>query len=119
MKRDWKLIRRILAALESETGINGDIRRDSIEGYPPEVVGYHIAMLASAGMIEADISRTIGSCHAVARSLTWEGHELMDRIRTDAAWNRIVEKIRDKGLELSFEAVTTAATGIIRGLLGQ
>ena len=117
MKRDWKLIRRILTALESEAVMNGDIRQDSIEGYSTDVVCYHIKLLANAGMIDAEISQTIGSSYAIARSLTWQGHELMDSIRTDALWNRIVLKIQKAGLELSFVAIKTATAGIIRELL--
>lgn len=42
---------------------------------------------------------------------------LLDKMQGDTLWEKITATLKDKGLELSFEAIKTAATVGIENLL--
>lgn len=112
MKRDWELIRQILLELEGKRDSSW-LSPGSIEGYSTEEVSYHFEILKEAGFIKADYKG--GLYWAV--ELTWQGHELLEKIRDRKLWNRIVETVKNRGFSLSFEAIKTVASELIkRGL---
>jgi len=49
--------------------------------------------------------------------MTWEGHELFDKIRTDPFWNKIKTAARERAVPLSFEAIKILAGEIIKNLV--
>lgn len=83
------LIRAILLALEQHPGgfAPGEI---AIEGATPEAVGYHVHLLAQAGLLLASDVTVLssGSPQAKALSLTWQGHEFLDDCRNLDRWQR-------------------------------
>lgn len=118
MQRNWDLIRLILLKLEGLETTSGQVRPDEIEGYDKEVVSYHVRLLMDAGLIEGECSRTMGApLYCVGYALTWEGHELLDRMRDATLWNRIKGVARQKGLDLSLDVIRQAAKALIGGLL--
>ena len=120
MKRDWDLIREIFAALEARDTTHGGLAPDAFPSHGKELVAYHFYLLDQAGLIDADIKKTGNTgIFGIARNLTWEGHELLDKMRSDTLWKKITATLKDKGLELSFEAIKTAATVGIEKLLQQ
>ena len=56
------------------------------------------------------------SCAAV--SMTWEGHELLDKIRSHTLWNKIKAGARERAIPLSFDAVKLLGTEAIKSLIG-
>ncbi|MDE0170740.1 MAG: DUF2513 domain-containing protein [bacterium] len=83
MKRDFKLIYRILCHVERHT--NGPIQVPDIEGYAPEVVHYHVGLCDEAGYLVAGsvgIYEGKRMFNGIER-ITWDGHEALDRLRRD------------------------------------
>lgn len=118
MKRDWELVREILLAVEALESHRQMIRSSSIDGYDPEIAAYHIHMLIQAGLLDGLCSQaTSGPRQCYGRELTWEGHEFLDRIRSQATWSKTLGLIREKGLDLSFETIKSAAGLVVANLL--
>lgn len=118
-KKNWELVRDILAALEGRDTTHGGLSPAQGSGFPPEVVSYHFYILNEAGLIEASCFKPIsGPMDCVGRNLTWAGHEFLDSIRNDTTWNKIKTTAKSKGVDLSFEVIKQAAVVVIKGLLG-
>lgn len=118
MKRDWELVREILTKLEEFDSTQKALYPKDVEGYSEEAVSYHIHLLYQAGLISATISATLnGPISGIATSLTWDGHEFLDTIRTTKSWNRIKEFLLEKGLDMSFEAIKKAGSYVIENVL--
>ena len=118
MVRDWELVRKILSSMEARETTHGGLDPESIEGYKPEVVSYHIYILQEAGLIEARCLKSANApIHCFASSLTWDGHEFLDKIRNETVWAKVKNHIKTKGLDLSFEVIKIAATKVIENAL--
>lgn len=104
MRRDWELIRALLLRLEAEESATAHLVAQPIAGFDADLVGYHLDLLDQAGLI---VARRAGS-QVVAIRLTWAGHELLDAIRRDSVWNRAKGLLREKGLDVSLEALKLA-----------
>ncbi len=108
MKRDWEVIRAVLTEVEelSENQRNTfgyGAPNDHFETDPAKVG--NALLLYRSGFLEAiDCSSNEGS-GIIAPQLTWEGHDLLDTIRSKPLWEQIKTLARDKGLELTFDAV--------------
>jgi hypothetical protein len=79
MKRDWECIRAILVALEEKDGALTHLQPNEVPGFEDEIASYHIKMMIEAGLIEGDCKRG-RVLHCVAICMTWQGHELLDKI---------------------------------------
>ena len=116
MRRDWELIRVILKEIEQRSQRGRISVSRHLGALAPEVVNYHLWLLIDAGLIK-------GTCYGkpfvfyrcYGKALTWEGQGLLDRIRTDEAWNRVKKRLNEKGLELSYEAIVAAGRAVITG----
>ena len=120
MRRDWDLIRLILQRLEEKEAYGEVISPESVEGYDIELVSYHMHILDQAGIIIAKCQEQRsrkGGIYCLAMNLTWEGHELLDSIRSTTIWNKIRKLLREKSIDLSYNAVKTAALKIIKDSL--
>ncbi|MGH8613275.1 MAG: DUF2513 domain-containing protein [Gammaproteobacteria bacterium] len=119
MKRDWDLIRQILFKLEEKPDTRSVVHPNQFPGYDEQTVSYHMHLLHQAGLIEATASAHPNApVFCLARNLTWTGHELLDTIRGDSAWNRIAGLAKEKGLDLSFEAIKQIARHLLSSVLG-
>lgn len=117
MERNWELVRKVLLKLEEQATSTGHLTPDSIDGYDADLVSYHMELMDGAGLIRARCSKAMNrptSC--VGLSLTWEGHELLDRIRTDSMWNRIKGMAREKGVDLSVDVIKLAAKSLLEAM---
>lgn len=106
MKRDMELVRKILFKTE-ETVDNFAEYNIEIEGYTKEQVAYHCALLNDSNFVYDYGSQPVGGeiySFGVGR-LTWEGHEFLDKIRSDTVWNRTKEVITEKGLPMAIDVV--------------
>ncbi|WP_019518458.1 DUF2513 domain-containing protein [Aggregatibacter actinomycetemcomitans] len=52
-----------------------------------------------------------------ALSLTWQGHEFLDKIRNDSVWNKVKSTVQSKSLDLSFDVIKQVATALIGSML--
>lgn len=117
MKRDFELIRRILLHIEKQESDPACVLPEDITGFPPADTSRHIKLMESAGLIDADISQTIGSSWVKATGITWKGYDFLDHIRQDSAWNSVKQTLVKKGLDISIESILAAGASIIRQIL--
>ena len=118
MKRNWELVREILLSLENKESSLDYLEPEQVEGYGSELVSYHIQILDEAGLIEGHCTQAMGSpVHCYAKRLTWIGHEFLDEIRSETVWSRTKSLLKDKGIALSFEAISMAVRAVISSML--
>ena len=99
MKRDMELMRKILLACEELDYDPRYFSRLELEGYTDHQVGYHVILLAQAGyLVEAGFPG-----YGYVHYLTWSGHELLEAIRDEGRWKRVLAQVREKGGGLVFE----------------
>ena len=93
MVRNWDTIRAVLLKLEACERAQAFLSANQVEGIPEQELAYQMMLLEEGHFIEARIhkSRTGDGriAHAQASRLTWEGHELLDKIRSETVWNKI------------------------------
>ena len=120
MQRDMELIRKILFKIEEkyiDTCL--DSNEVSIDGYDIKTVAYHCAICHDAGLV-SDYNDSYGDDELqyfeVGR-LTWDGHELLDKIKSDNVWNRTKETIKNKGIPFALDAVKEIASVITTSMI--
>ena len=114
MKRDMELCRKILFAIE-ERYVSTAIHGLKIDGYTTEEVAYHCKLLHEAGLIK-DCKIIYASNRIVSfgvSSLTWEGHDFLDKIREDTIWNKTKGLIKNKALPMTLDVIKEIATAVI------
>ena len=113
MKRDMDLIRKILIKLE-EYEYGSAPETISIDGCTEEQMWHHFYLMGEAGLLEVNEVRPRGiqSPAAIPISLTWEGHDFLDAIRSDKIWDNTKRKITEAGVSMTFEIVETIAIAI-------
>lgn len=118
MKRDWELVRAILAKVEETESTQSTVNPNEFLGYSEELVSYHIYILEQSGLIEATCSKSLNNpMFCLARSITWNGHEFLDKIRNDTIWKKIKAKASEKSIDLSFDTIKSIATAILTQVL--
>lgn len=113
MKRDMELIRAILLDAEGEENID-------LSNYTDEQIGYHIYLLGTAGFAETGDLKTLGSKYPKHRvkSLTWQGHEFLDMIKSDTVWKQTKDYIRENGAKMSLAMIQAVVIGYSKSQLG-
>lgn len=120
MKRDWDVIREVLIEVE---GLDGPARDRKIyglgDGYASEDASKseHALLLWKAGFLAGIDASTNSGPALISPDLTWEGHELLDTLRSNSVWERIKATARDKGIELTFDAVKLLGKSVLEALL--
>lgn len=107
MKRDWDLIRQILFAVEAAQA-DERISDNDIDGCTPENFHHNAILLTEAGFVHAMILQNLET--TLIESLTWEGHEFLDSIRSDSTWDKIKNTAKEKSIELSFASIKAITT---------
>jgi uncharacterized protein DUF2513 len=119
MKRDWDCIRAILAGLEALENTHSSLRAEAVPSFDAEMVSYNMHLMIQARLIDGVCSEALsGPLDCSAMAMTWEGHELFDKIRSDTIWNQIKKMAREKGIGLSFEAVKILGTAVLKHYIG-
>jgi hypothetical protein len=122
MKRDWDVIREILLQLEQKEAANAYLSPKDFADPREQEVAYHIRLLSEAGAIEATVHESSAGDGringAIAKRLTWKGHELLDSIRSESIWSQVKEKFKSSGLEMTVDSVLTVAAEIVAKGLG-
>jgi hypothetical protein len=121
MKRDWELIRKILVVTEAQPPHTAPtIEEIAGNEWKRDVVVAHVRLLTEAGYINARILTGLGNDldQAVIIGITMHGYDLLEHLRSDTVWGKIKSIAKDKGVDLSFEAVKLIAPMAIKALLG-
>lgn len=118
MKRDWDLVREVLAEVEAvppdERGRFGFTKQNA-----DRIKIEHALLLLDAGYLEGSPFRPASDPPSVlSPSLTWQGHELLDTIRSKTVWERIKSLAAEKGLELTFDSIKALAGVAVSMLVG-
>jgi len=136
MKRDWDLIRKLLtdieegkdllAELPSEPNLE-DLSWEEFESKHEEykavesLICGHLEMLIENGYINGlKIHRSSGNNFTWSISsprLTMTGHDLLDTIRSSSVWSSIKSMAKDKGIELTFDAIKTLGGVALKRLI--
>ena len=115
MQRDMELIRKILFAIEEKYVDTALMSHQlTIDGYDMKTIAYHCAILHDAGLVydyQGHYSENELQFFGGGR-LTWDGHELLDKIKSDTVWNKTKETIKKKGIPFVLDAVKEIATAI-------
>lgn len=114
MNRDMDLVRLILLEIEEKYRSTA-LHNISIDGYDMETIAYHCKILFDAGLI-SDYKAQPGSGRIYGfgvSSLTWDGHDFLDKIRDNSQWKRVKDTITSKGLPLIIDTVKAVANAFI------
>ncbi|MBG9389338.1 DUF2513 domain-containing protein [Caenimonas aquaedulcis] len=105
MKRDWDVIRDVLAEVEEHD--IGDPESLEYEVSPDEfsIKAQHAILLWKSGFLTGFDATDLSREALLNPALTWEGHELLDTLRSKPIWDEVKKTAKTKGIELSFEAV--------------
>lgn len=118
MKRNWDVIRAILERIEAEPLQQFELYPGDFDPMDPETVAYHMRLLHGAGLIDGIPRDNLNTSPSfIATGMPWEGHELLDAMRNKTHWNRIKQLSRQKGVDLSFEAIKLLSKAVIENLL--
>jgi hypothetical protein len=103
MKRDMDLIREILMQMADHD--HGNPPKLEISGHTDEEVGFHIWLMADAGLIKAIDVTVHGekSPSAIPVQLTWQGYEFLEAARSRTTWETGKKLVLSKAGGLSFE----------------
>lgn len=124
MKRNWDTIREILLKVEECTLPAEVVRLSHFQKERAAEISYHATLLIEAGLVKGQVSQTIGPevKDFFAQRLTWEGHEFLDSIRSNAVWEKTKSTFLEKGIEMTFDLVRSGASqvagAILRGAFG-
>ena len=114
MKRDMDLVREILLKIE-ENYVSTALINLNIDRYDMETVAYHCKIMYEAGLISNYSSQNADNRLYIFRvgSLTWEGHDYLDKIRDNTVWNKTKTVIKEKGLPLVLDTIKTIASAFV------
>lgn len=119
MQRDMDLVRKILIE-SAESNEELDARAFASDKYPIELVFYHAEMMDERGLIKANIVRSDSGIILVRiNSLTWEGNDFLDAVRSDKVWGKVKMTIAKTVGSASFDTVKALAVKTATDLLMQ
>lgn len=107
MKRDWDVVRQVLIEVEALDTLERDrkIYSASEDNDSERIKGEHALLLWDAGFIKGVSAGNLSGRAVLSPELTWSGHDLLETMRSQAVWERIKNVAKEKGIELTFEAV--------------
>jgi len=116
MKRDMDIVKRVLLVIEEKYK---DVAlydwELSIDDLDKQTIAYHCKILYDGGLIsDYKAQYADGEIWSFGvSSLTWEGHDFLDKIRDDSIWSKTKETIKSKGLPMTLDVVKVVASSII------
>lgn len=119
MKRDWDLIRELLAKVEECSLPVDSIGLSSFPAERATEIAFHMELLFEAGFVDGQMFRTIGPgpYDFSARRLTWNGNEFLDRIRNDTVWQKTKKVFVREGISMTFDLIKSVATDVAGTIL--
>lgn len=109
MKRDMSVVRQILLEIERvPAGSLYDFA--NIERLDRDSRREYFALLKEAGFIDGLVeSRAMWGC----RRMTWNGYDFLDSIRSEAVWEKVLEKLKEIRADGTVEVIKALATGFV------
>jgi hypothetical protein len=111
MKRDPKLIRALLHAIEAKNDAAHRTAADlPIEGFDRGQVSYHLRLLYEAGFVSGEALRSTSNPERIIDfwvfDLTWQGHEFLAAARDNVAWKTVLTRIGGEVASVPFSVLT-------------
>lgn len=119
VKRDWDLVRLVLVKIEAAGG--KQLKSADMGIYPADMVGRHMVLMNEAGLITGTAFKPMATPEHptfFATGITFDGYDLLEKIRSDKAWQVTKEVIKEKGIDLSFEAIKAAGAIVYAKIFG-
>ncbi len=95
MHRDPDLIRKLLFHFEAKPDYKAE-KCPPIDAYGEQEIMYHMLLLAQAGLLDHEPSRSTTSDRIISVlgfGLTWQGHEFLAAARDDSLWERAKQNV--------------------------
>ena len=118
MKRYMDLVRSILMKVaDSDRPVTIEELAD--EEHDKQLVGYHISIMNDAGLIKASLRSADNDSYyfCSVSSLTWEGNDFLDTVRSDTVWENTKSTISKTVGSTTFEIVKSVAAKISTAML--
>jgi Hypothetical protein (DUF2513). len=124
-----ELIRQILFYIEGEykAGSGNSLGTEEItifladypqfQGINQDVVYEHCDLMYHAGLMKTINTSTMDECSFLIGNLTNNGFDLLDKIRSDTAWNTTKTIIADNGLPMTLEVIIGVASKVMADML--
>lgn len=117
MKRDLDLVRQLLLQIEAlPAGPPVQYRTGEIED--PALLA-HFELVIAAGLVNGKLARSQGARGDVISisGLTWEGHEWIEMVRSQAVWSETKAALLEGAGALTYELTKEVAARILRARL--
>jgi Hypothetical protein (DUF2513) len=123
MKRDWDLIREVLIeveALSDNARVLFQYGSDANADDAAKLRASHAALLLDAGYLTGKkIQYHERTWPLIAMpNLSWEGHDLLETLRSKPVWEKIKSTATEKGIELTFDAVKALGKVALAAIIG-
>lgn len=124
MRRDLDVVRFVLMTAEAADGPVGE--GELLGGCDDmRTLAFHVELMRSRGLIEAEVDYDGLGHEPIAlevASVTWDGYDYLDAIRSPKVWARakraIADAVGDTSLSVVKETCKLIAMGMIRAELG-
>ena len=116
MKRDLDLVRQLMLQIEALPAVPPvQYRMGEVED---PVLLKHLEMLIAAELVNGKISHGSRGDVITISGLTWEGHEWIEMVRSQAVWNQTKSELLDRGGAMTYELTKAVASKLLRARLG-
>jgi len=119
MKRDMELVRNLLLEIERHPEAYAPVAIE-VPGYQKDMIGYHLALLLDAGLIEGSAGMIMGQKYprVKVKRLTWAGHEFLEAAREDTRWKSAMTVVKEKGGAITFEVLRALLVSLMKTAVG-
>ena len=122
MKLNYECLRKTLIVLEEQLELKDldykPLSVGTVSNFPvllnefkEEDIAYSIYMLADAGFIKMT-SGYENIIHPQIQTITYKGHEFIQKIKNDTVWNKTVSSLKPIGV-FTLELISQVATNVI------
>ena len=114
MRCDWNLIREILFEIERREAAPFSTDGLLVGEHTEEQILHHARLLLDGEFIEGqDVSTFGGGGEVLVERLTFEGHDLLNALRSPAVWQETHDRIQQAGGAFVAELVRDVAVSML------
>lgn len=119
MKRDLDLVRNILITAENS---DGPVRFGTLLECDPDALklAYHVELMESRGLVSATVRYDGLGRRPIdieVSSVTWEGYDYLDAIRSPKVWEKAKEAVSAAVGEASMSVMKDTCQAVARGMI--
>lgn len=118
MKRDWDFIREILTDIEG----GSDLLKKYGNTNNEEKMLYHVRLLSEEGCVLGITAKQgLGGdwvWSSANERLSWSGHDILETLRSQTVWEKIKERSKETGIELTTDSIKVLGAWALKTLIG-